>query len=70
MNKTSLKSRLNGAITTRDPVRASWSKVGEMAYKDPKTGIIFDIIQLGTTDEQAEVYRQFNKENGVKVNGN
>jgi hypothetical protein len=70
MNKTSLKSRLNGAITTRDPVRAGWSKTSEMSYKDPKTGIIFDIIQEGTTDAQAEAYRQFNKENNVKVNGN
>ena len=65
-----LKSRYNGALTTRDPIRACWTKVSEMAYKDPKTGIIFDVIQQGTTDAQAEVYRQFNKENGVRVNGN
>ena len=64
-----LKSRDNGAYTTRDPIRACWPQVSEMAYKDPKTDKIFDVIQLGTTDAQAEVYRQFNKENDVKVNG-
>ena len=65
-----LKSRYNDAFTTRDPIRACWTKVSEMAYKDPKTGYIFDTIQQGTTDAQAEVYRQINKENGVRVNGN
>jgi len=70
MKYTTLESKLNGAKTTRNLESSSWTEVSKGVYKDPKTGILFDVIQEGTTTEQAYMYRMFNKENKVQVNGN
>ena len=68
--KTTLVSKLNAARSIRNLESSSWTEVSKGVYKDPKTGILFEVIQEGTTEEQAYAHRQFNKENKVKVNGN